>query len=119
MRKGEGFEGLWDDVPALTVPTTLVRGANSVFVADEDADEFARTAPAFRGVRVVENSGHSVQSDQPRVLVDILRQVLDRRTADCAGFNTRFSKSSSNDDRRKGGGRVPLVPAVYLLLAVC
>ncbi len=76
MRKGEGFVGLWDDVPALTTPTTLVRGANSVFVADEDADEFARTAPAFRGVRIVENSGHSVQSDQPRVLVDILREVL-------------------------------------------
>ena len=73
MRKGDGFEGLWDDVPALTVPTMLVRGANSVFVTDEDADEFARTAPGFRGVRIVENSGHSVQSDQPRVLVDILR----------------------------------------------
>jgi pimeloyl-ACP methyl ester carboxylesterase len=77
MRKGDGFEGLWDDVPALTAPTTLVRGANSVFVADEDAHEFARTAPGFRGVRVVESSGHSVQSDQPRVLVDILRQELD------------------------------------------
>ena len=76
IRKGEGFVGLWDDVPALTTPTTLVRGANSVFVADEDADEFARTAPGFRGVRIVENSGHSVQSDQPRVLVDILRGVL-------------------------------------------
>ena len=76
MRKGDGFEGLWDDVPALTVPMTLVRGANSAFVNDVDADEFARTAPGFRGVRVVENSGHSVQSDQPRVLVDILRGVL-------------------------------------------
>jgi hypothetical protein len=27
-------------------------------------------------VRMVENSGHSVQSDQPLVLVDILREVL-------------------------------------------
>jgi pimeloyl-ACP methyl ester carboxylesterase len=77
MRKGEGFEGLWDDVPRLTVPTTLVRGANSAFVNDEDAAEFARTAPGFRGVHVVENAGHSVQSDQPRVLVEILREVLD------------------------------------------
>ena len=64
-------------MPAITVPTTLVRGANSDFVNDEDADEFARTAPGFRGVHVVESSGHSVQSDQPRVLIDILRQVLD------------------------------------------
>ena len=78
MRKGEGFEGLWDDVPRLMAPTTLVRGANSAFVNDEDADEFARTAPGFQGVHMVENSGHSVQSDQPRVLIDILRQVLHR-----------------------------------------
>jgi pimeloyl-ACP methyl ester carboxylesterase len=76
MRKGDGFEGIWDDVPNLTVPTTLVRGANSAFVNDDDADEFARTAPGFRGVHVVENSGHSVQGDQPRVLIDILRRVL-------------------------------------------
>ena len=76
MRKGEGFEGLWDDVPRLDVPTMLVRGANSAFVNDDDADEFARTAPGFRGVRMVENSGHSVQSDQPRALVDILSEIL-------------------------------------------
>lgn len=76
IRKGEGFEGLWDDVPRLTTPTTLIRGANSFFVNDDDASEFARTAPGFQGVHVVENSGHSVQSDQPRVLVDLLRKVL-------------------------------------------
>ena len=76
MRKGEGFEGLWDDVPGLDVPTTLVRGAKSAFVNNDDADEFARTAPGFRRVLMVENSGHSVQSDQPRVLIDILRQIL-------------------------------------------
>ena len=76
MRKGDGFEGLWDDVPRLDMPTTLVRGANSAFVNDDDADEFASTAPGFRGVRMVENSGHSVQSDQPRALIDILSEVL-------------------------------------------
>ena len=58
------------------MPTTLVRGANSVFVNDEDAAEFARIAPGFQGVHMVEDSGHSVQSDQPRALVDILRGVL-------------------------------------------
>ena len=76
MRKGDGFEGLWDDVPRLDVPTILVRGANSAFVNDADADEFARTAPGFRGVRMVEKSGHSVQSDQPRALIDILSEIL-------------------------------------------
>ena len=77
FRKGEGFEGLWDDAPRLTAPTTLVRGANSFFVNDEDAAEFARTAPGFQTVHVVADSGHSVQGDQPRALVQILRDVLD------------------------------------------
>jgi pimeloyl-ACP methyl ester carboxylesterase len=77
IRKGEGFDSLWDDVPALAAPTTLVRGANSFFVNDEDADEFARRAPSFRGVVVVADSGHSVQGDQPRRLVEILRGALD------------------------------------------
>ncbi len=63
----------------MLTPTTLVRGANSAFVNDEDAAEFASTAPGFRDVHMVENSGHSVQSDQPRVLIDILRGVLDGR----------------------------------------
>ena len=76
IRKGEGFDGLWDDVPKLTTPTTLVRGANSFFVNDDDAAEFARNAPGFQTVHIVENSGHSVQSDQPVRLIEILRGVL-------------------------------------------
>ncbi len=77
IRTGAGFEGLWDDVPALRTPTTLIRGARSAFVDDNDAAEFARTAPGFTGVHVVADSGHSVQSDQPRALVALLREVLD------------------------------------------
>jgi pimeloyl-ACP methyl ester carboxylesterase len=76
MRKGDGFEGIWDDLPNLTTPTTLIRGANSYFVNDDDAAEFARTAPGFRGVHVVEDAGHSVQSDQPIALIGLLRRVL-------------------------------------------
>jgi pimeloyl-ACP methyl ester carboxylesterase len=76
IRKGEGFDGLWDDVPRLTTPTTLVRGANSFFVNDDDAAEFARIAPGFQRVHIVEDSGHSVQSDQPRKLVEILQGIL-------------------------------------------
>lgn len=77
IRTGDGFEGLWDDVPKLTAPTTLIRGANSYFVNDDDADEFARTAPGFQRVHIVEDSGHSVQSDQPLALVRLLRGILD------------------------------------------
>jgi pimeloyl-ACP methyl ester carboxylesterase len=76
FRKGDGFEGLWDDVPAITMPTTLVRGANSFFVNDEDAEAFAKGAPGFQRVHVVPDAGHSVQGDQPAALVDILRGVL-------------------------------------------
>ncbi|MBI3227837.1 MAG: alpha/beta hydrolase [Mycolicibacterium cosmeticum] len=76
FRKGEGFEGLWDDVPAITMPTTLIRGANSFFVNDEDAETFARTAPGFQRTHVVEGAGHSVQGDQPAALVALLKDVL-------------------------------------------
>ncbi len=76
FRKGDGFEGLWDDVPSITMPTTVVRGANSYFVNDDDAEAFAKNAPGFRRTYVVADSGHSVQGDQPRALVDILRGVL-------------------------------------------
>jgi len=78
FRKGDGFEGLWDDVPAITMPTTLVRGATSFFVNDDDAAAFAAGAPGFRRTHVVPDAGHSVQGDQPAALVEILRGVLAR-----------------------------------------
>ncbi len=76
FRNADGFDGLWDDVPAITMPTTLVRGANSFFVNDEDAEAFANGAPGFQRTHVVADSGHSVQGDQPRALVDILGRLL-------------------------------------------
>jgi pimeloyl-ACP methyl ester carboxylesterase len=76
FRNADGFDGLWDDVPSITMPTTLVRGANSFFVNDEDAEAFANGAPGFRRTHVVADSGHSVQGDQPRALVDILGGLL-------------------------------------------
>ena len=82
FRKGEGFEGLWDDAAELRVPTTLVRGGKSFFVNDDDAAQFARVAPGFQRVVVVPESGHSVQGDQPLALVEILRSVLGQDGAD-------------------------------------
>jgi esterase len=76
IRKIPDFDGLWDDFAGLSVPVRLVRGGASGFVTDQDAAELARRAQQVRGVRIVENSGHSVQSDQPLVLTDILRGVL-------------------------------------------
>jgi pimeloyl-ACP methyl ester carboxylesterase len=77
IRKIPDFDSLWDDLAGLSVPVRLVRGGTSGFVTDEDSDELARRAKHFRGLQVVENSGHSVQSDQPLVLTEILRGVLD------------------------------------------
>jgi esterase len=79
IRTVPDFAGLWDDVDALSAPVNLVRGGNSGFVRDEDADELRRRAKHFRAANVVENSGHSVQSDQPRTLIGLLRGVLDAR----------------------------------------
>jgi len=73
------FAGLWDDVDALAAPVTLIRGGSSGFVSDEDAAELGRRARHFRGVHVVDNSGHSVQSDQPRALIGLLRAVRGAR----------------------------------------
>ncbi|KAA8964317.1 alpha/beta hydrolase [Mycobacterium sp.] len=78
IRAVPDFAGLWDAVDAMPAPVTLVRGGASGFVTDEDVDELARRATHFRGVHVVENSGHSVQSDQPRALIDIVRAILAR-----------------------------------------
>ncbi|MDF2585242.1 MAG: hydrolase [Mycobacterium sp.] len=61
---------------SITMPTTLVRGADSYFVNDEDAAAFAAGAPGFRQTHVVEGAGHSVQGDQPRKLIEILHGVL-------------------------------------------
>jgi esterase len=76
IRTVPDFTGLWDDVAALDAPVTLVRGADSGFVTDGDTDQLSRHARHFRGVRLVEGSGHSVQSDQPGALTDIVREVL-------------------------------------------
>jgi esterase len=79
IRTFPDFAGLWDDVDALSAPITLVRGGSSGFVNDEDTAELSRRAKHFRKAHVVENSGHSVQSDQPRALIDLLRGVLEAR----------------------------------------
>jgi pimeloyl-ACP methyl ester carboxylesterase len=79
IRAVPDFGDLWNDVDALTAPVTLIRGGTSPFVSDDDAAELAQRTTHFRETHVVENSGHSVQSDQPRALIALLRSVLDTR----------------------------------------
>jgi pimeloyl-ACP methyl ester carboxylesterase len=62
---------LWDALGALRVPLTLVRGAVSPVVDDEDVAELRRRRPTVR-VEVVEGAGHSVQGDRPVELAGLL-----------------------------------------------
>ena len=70
------FGGLWDVVSAITVPTMLVRGADSPVVDDEDVAEMQRRLPSIR-VEVVPDAGHSIQGDQPLVLAALLEDFVD------------------------------------------
>lgn len=66
---------LWDDLSASAAPMTLVRGGASMFTHDDDVEEFVRRKPGTP-VHVVEGSGHSVQSDRPRELIEIIRAAM-------------------------------------------
>jgi pimeloyl-ACP methyl ester carboxylesterase len=74
LATAESFEPLWADAERLDVPVTLVRGGDSAFVGDADVAEFARRLPGVV-VEVVAGAGHSVQSDRPRELAEILRRL--------------------------------------------
>lgn len=75
IRSVGDFTELWSDVSAITAPTTLIRGGDSVFVSPDDITEFAQRCPGLT-THVVDGAGHSVQSDRPRVLVELLRMAL-------------------------------------------
>jgi pimeloyl-ACP methyl ester carboxylesterase len=65
---------LWQTVQDLARPLTLVRGALSPVVDDEDVSELLRRKPDAT-VHVVDGAGHSVQGDRPLELVEILRAL--------------------------------------------
>ncbi|WP_046318466.1 alpha/beta hydrolase [Mycobacterium sp. UM_Kg1] len=75
MRSVGDFTELWADVSAITAPTTLIRGGDSAFVTADDVAEYAQRSPGLT-THVVSGAGHSVQSDRPRVLVELLRTTL-------------------------------------------
>ena len=67
---------LWDDVSAVRVPTTLVRGSLSPVVDDDDVAELLRRQPGAE-VLMVDGAGHSVQGDRP---LELARIIADRLT---------------------------------------
>jgi esterase len=65
-------EALAAEVPRISCPTLIVRGALSEVLTDAAAERFARSLASARWVRV-ENAGHNVQGDNPRGLLDAMR----------------------------------------------
>jgi esterase len=65
----------WALVPRISCPTLVVRGAKSDVFHDEDAEKLAQRLPNGRWVRI-ENAGHTVQGDNPRGLLEALRQFF-------------------------------------------
>ncbi|MCW2546286.1 MAG: putative hydrolase, partial [Mycobacterium sp.] len=69
------FTPLWDDLGRIQTPLTLLRGALSPFVSDEDIAELQRRLPAA-DVEVVAEAGHSIQSDQPGLLAQRIEELV-------------------------------------------
>ena len=62
---------LWEDVSNIPAPAMVVRGGRSPYVTDADEAEFTRRHPDTRFASV-EGAGHSVQSDRPKPLAQLI-----------------------------------------------
>lgn len=70
-----GGVDLWQDVSDVAAEMTLVRGALSPVVDDDDVAELLRRRPGAE-VLVVDGAGHSVQGDRPLELAEIISRRL-------------------------------------------
>jgi len=68
-------ERLAQQIPQISCPTLIARGALSDVLTDDAADKFARSLSRGRWVRV-ENAGHNLQGDNPAGLLDALLPFL-------------------------------------------
>lgn len=66
---------LWKDIPSITCPVLVVRGARSDVFHDEDASKLAQSLPRGEWVRIAD-AGHTVQGDNPKALVAELRRFF-------------------------------------------
>jgi pimeloyl-ACP methyl ester carboxylesterase len=70
------FDGLWDDLAAVTAPVVLVTGGNSPVVDDADREAFLRNQPGAE-IERIDGAGHSIQGDRPVELAELLLRFLD------------------------------------------
>ena len=73
VRVARTFPPIWRDLADSRAPLMLVRGGSSPAVTDADVEELRRLRPDAR-IEVVEGAGHSVQSDRPERLAELLAQ---------------------------------------------
>src|SRR5262245_60007895 len=71
------FGAIWEHVSRVRCSITLLRGALSPVVGDEDVAELQRRQPKA-DVRTVPGAGHSIQGDRPLELASILTKLLAR-----------------------------------------
>jgi pimeloyl-ACP methyl ester carboxylesterase len=62
-------------IPGISCPALIVRGALSDVLTDDSAERFAHSLRKGRWVRV-ENAGHNLQGDNPSGLIDVLLPFL-------------------------------------------
>ena len=75
LRVASTFPSLWPGLASSRTPLMLVRGGCSCAVADADVEALRRLRPDAR-VEVVDDAGHSVQSDRPERLAELLAQFI-------------------------------------------
>jgi pimeloyl-ACP methyl ester carboxylesterase len=61
--------------PNIQCPTLVVRGAESRVFSEKDATRFASLLPNGQ-LAIVQNSGHTVQGDNPKGLIDVMQNFL-------------------------------------------
>lgn len=68
---------LWDDLPRIQAPSQVIRGEKSRVFWQEDAERVAALLPHGRWV-LAPGAGHNVHSENPRVIIDSVRDLLQR-----------------------------------------
>lgn len=66
---------LWGCVESLRCPTLVIRGAESDFLPVQTCTEMARRQPLLRWVEVAD-AGHYVHDDNPRAVIELVREFL-------------------------------------------
>jgi pimeloyl-ACP methyl ester carboxylesterase len=66
---------LWEELGSIRVPVMLVRGGRSAFVQEDDLSKFRSHQPGAR-IELVEDAGHSIQSDRPLQLALLINDFI-------------------------------------------